>query len=243
MNSQAIEDYLKAIYKLQDRNTIVTTSALAEHIKVSPASATGMIKKLATSNLVKHERYQGVTLTESGKKIALEVIRHHRLLELYLAEALGMSWDKVHDEAEKWEHILSEELEDRIDEILGYPTSDPHGAPIPNRDGIMDDRHVHLLSELLAGDQAIITEVSDDDAEMLRYLGKLQLYPKTEIEVVSIAPFDDLLTIRRKTSDNNETNNDDEDFIIGQSVANCIFVTLMTTKGHLPLSQPAKEKN
>ena len=107
----------------------------------------------------------------------------------------------------------------------------------------MDDRHVHLLSELLAGDQAIITEVSDDNAEMLRYLGKLQLYPKTEIEVVSIAPFDDLLTIRRKTSDNNETNNDDEDFIIGQSVANCIFVTLMTTKGHLPLSQPAKEKN
>ena len=243
MNSQAIEDYLKAIYKLQDRNTIVTTSALAEHIKVSPASATGMIKKLATSNLVKHERYQGVTLTGSGEKIALEVIRHHRLLELYLAEALGMSWDKVHDEAEKWEHILSEELEDRIDEILGYPTSDPHGAPIPSRDGIMDDRHVHLLSELLAGDQAIITEVSDDNAEMLRYLGKLQLYPKTEIEVVSIAPFDDLLTIRRKTSDNNETNNDDEDFIIGQSVANCIFVTLMTTKGYLPLSRPAKEKN
>ena len=111
------EDYLKAIYKLQERNTLVTTSDLAEQIRVSPASATGMIKKLAASNLVKYERYQGVTLTPPGEKIALEVLRHHRLLELYLAEALGVSWDKVHDEAEKWEHILSEELEDKIDEI------------------------------------------------------------------------------------------------------------------------------
>ena len=186
MSSQAVEDYLKAIYKLQLRDSLVTTSALAEYLKVKPASATGMIKKLASSNLVRHERYQGVNLTSPGEKIALEVIRHHRLVELYLAEALNVPWDKVHDEAEKWEHILSEDLEDRIDEILGYPTADPHGAQIPSRDGTIDYRPVYQLSELEVGNRAIITEVRDEDADLLRHLGELKLYPQTEIEVLSI---------------------------------------------------------
>ncbi len=222
MSSQAVEDYLKAIYKLQLRDSLVTTSALAEYLKVKPASATGMIKKLASSNLVRHERYQGVNLTSPGEKIALEVIRHHRLVELYLAEALNVPWDKVHDEAEKWEHILSEDLEDRIDEILGYPTADPHGAQIPSRDGTIDDRPVYQLSELEVGNRAIITEVRDEDADLLRHLGELKLYPQTEIEVVSISPFDMLMTIRSCLESGNSG-----DLVIGQKVASSISVTIL----------------
>ena len=172
-----------------------------------------MIKKLADSNLVSYERYQGVKLTPPGEKIALEVIRHHRLIELYLAEALNVPWDQVHDEAEKWEHILSEDLEDRIDKILGYPTTDPHGAPIPSRDGNIEQRDTNLLSELTQGDNAIIVEVSDDDTDMLRYLGKLELYPQTNIQIISISPFDQLITIR--IIPNKDSNND---FVIGQKV-------------------------
>ena len=220
MNSQAVEDYLKAIYKLQSSQPKVVTSALAEHLGVNPASATGMIKKLAESNLVSYKRYQGVKLTPPGEKIALEVIRHHRLVELYLAEALSVPWDQVHDEAEKWEHILSEDLEDRIDEILGYPTIDPHGAPIPSRDGNIEQRDTSLLSELTQGDSAVIIEVSDDDTDLLRYLGKLQLYPQTIIQIISIAPFDQLITVRVSPNED-DTNN----FVIGQKVAGSILVS------------------
>ena len=220
MNSQAVEDYLKAIYKLQSSQPKVVTSALAEHLGVNPASATGMIKKLAESNLVSYERYQGVKLTPPGEKIALEVIRHHRLVELYLAEALSVPWDQVHDEAEKWEHVLSEDLEDRIDEILGYPTTDPHGAPIPSRDGDIEIRDTEFLSKLAEGDSAVIVEVSDHNTDLLRYLGKLQLYPQTIIRIISIAPFDQLITVRVGLSDD-ATN----DFVIGQKVASSILVS------------------
>ena len=220
MNSQAVEDYLKAIYKLQSSQPKVVTSALAEHLGVNPASATGMIKKLAESRLVSHERYQGVKLTPPGKKIALEVIRHHRLVELYLAEALNVPWDQVHDEAEKWEHVLSEDLEDRIDEILGYPTTDPHGAPIPSRDGDIEIRDTEFLPKLAEGDSAVIVEVSDHDTDLLRYLGKLQLYPQTIIRIISIAPFDQLITVRVGLSDD-ATN----DFVIGQKVASSSLVS------------------
>ena len=220
MSSQAVEDYLKAIYKLQSSQPKVVTSALAEHLGVNPASATGMIKKLAGSNLVSYERYQGVKLTPPGEKIALEVIRHHRLVELYLAEALSVPWDQVHDEAEKWEHVLSEDLEDRIDEILGYPTTDPHGAPIPSRDGDIEIRDTEFLPKLAEGDSAVIVEVSDHDTDLLRYLGKLQLYPQTIIRIISIAPFDQLITVRVGLSDD-ATN----DFVIGQKVASSILVS------------------
>jgi DtxR family Mn-dependent transcriptional regulator len=198
----------------------VVTSALVEHLGVNPASATGMIKKLADSNLVSYERYQGVKLTPPGEKIALEVIRHHRLVELYLAEALNVPWDQVHDEAEKWEHVLSEDLEDRIDEILGYPTTDPHGAPIPSRDGDIEIRDTEFLPKLAEGDSAVIVEVSDHDTDLLRYLGKLQLYPQTIIRIISIAPFDQLITVRVGLSDD-ATN----DFVIGQKVASSILVS------------------
>jgi len=220
MNSQAVEDYLKAIYKLQFSQPTVVTSALVEHLGVNPASATGMIKKLADSNLVSYERYQGVKLTPPGEKIALEVIQHHRLVELYLAEALNVPWDQVHDEAEKWEHVLSEDLEDRIDEILGYPTTDPHGALIPSRDGDIEIRDTEFLPKLAEGDSAVIVEVSDHDTDLLRYLGKLQLYPQTIIRIISIAPFDQLITVRVGLSDD-ATN----DFVIGQKVASSILVS------------------
>lgn len=164
------------------------------------------------------------------RKFALEVIRHHRLVELYLAEALNVPWDKVHDEAEKWEHVLSEDLEDRIDEILGYPTADPHGALIPARDGTIDDRSVYQLSGLVVGNRATITEVSDEDTDLLRYLGELKLYPQTEIEVISISPIDGVMTIRPCLETGNSGN-----LVIGQKVASCISVTI------LQQDEPGKE--
>ena len=183
MHSPAVEDYLKTIFEIEREQGKVATTVLSERLGVAPASVTGMVKKLAEMNLVEHERYQGVTLTPAGRKIALEVIRHHRLVELYLAEALGVPWDRVHDEAEKWEHILSEDLEDRIDALLGHPTTDPHGAPIPTRDGQMARTSPDRLLDLLPGQAAIIDEVSDHDPDLLRRLGDLGLFPATAVTI------------------------------------------------------------
>jgi DtxR family Mn-dependent transcriptional regulator len=196
MQTQAVEDYLKTIFELQVGGSKVSTTALAERLGVAPASVTGMVKKLAELRLLKHEPYHGVELTDTGEKIALEVIRHHRLVESYLAEALGVSWDKVHEEADRWEHVLSEELEDLIAAKLGDPTTDPHGAPIPARDGTMPQSDLKRLSDLEPGETAIIAEVSDHDPEMLRYLGKLGLFPKATVSVVSTAPFEGPVTVK-----------------------------------------------
>jgi len=196
MHTQAVEDYLKAVYELGRSLDKVTTSALAQHLEVAPASVTGMVKKLAELKLVAHRPYKGVTLTEAGEKIALEVIRHHRLVEKYLAEALGVPWDRVHEEAEKWEHVLSEDIEDRIDVLLGHPATDPHGSPIPGRDGTVARRTCVPLSEVEAGQAVTVSEVSDRDAELLRYLGQLGLYPDCRVEVIEKAPFDGPLTVR-----------------------------------------------
>jgi DtxR family Mn-dependent transcriptional regulator len=196
MLSQAIEDYLKAIHFLQLTDKKVSTSAIAERLGVAQASVTGMIKKMAEMRLVEHSPYQGVELTPAGEKIALEIIRHHRLLELYLAEAMGYSWDKVHDEAEKLEHVISEEFEDKIDEFLGRPTADPHGAPIPTKDGQMPAMGGFALSQAEAGDCVVVRMVSDRDAEKLRYFGKMGLYPNIELEVIEKAPFNGPVHIR-----------------------------------------------
>jgi DtxR family Mn-dependent transcriptional regulator len=174
----------------------VSTSSIAGRLGVAQASVTGMIKKMAEMKLVEHSPYQGVTLTEAGEKIALEIIRHHRLLELYLAEAMGYSWDKVHDEAEKLEHVISEEFEEKIDEFLGRPTADPHGAPIPTKDGQMPTFQGFPLSQAEAGAHVIVRMVSDRDAEKLRYLGKIGLYPNSEITVIDLAPFNGPVHIR-----------------------------------------------
>ena len=201
MISGAVQDYLKTIYKLQEDTGVVSTSALAEAMEVAAASVTGMVKKLAGLKLVRHNPYQGVTLTRAGEKMALEVIRHHRLLELYLAEALGYSWDKVHEEAERLEHVISEEFEDKIFEALGRPTRDPHGDPIPAKDGTLVAAEHDRLSDLEPGATGVIRQVSDSDAEMLRYLGTRGLIPNAPVEVLEKAPFNGPVTVKtRETS-------------------------------------------
>ena len=187
--SPAVEDYLKVIYKLQTNDQKVTTSAIAERLGVVPASVTNMIKQLDQMRLLTHTRYQGVELTPLGEKVALEVIRHHRLLELYLTEVLGFSWDKVDAEAETLEHFISEELEERLAVALGHPTHDPHGDPIPSKDGTIEESHHDALSDVESGQSAIIRRVSDRDPEVLRYLSSLGLTPQTHVTILSKAPF------------------------------------------------------
>ena len=200
--TEAIEDYVKAIYSLQHGGgEAVTTSALAERLDVTPGSASGMVKKLAGLGLVDHVPYRGVVLTALGRRLALEVLRHHRLLELYLTEAFGMPWDQVHAEAEKLEHVLSEELEDLIATKLGDPTVDPHGDPIPRRDGSIDEPHTRSLSDLAPGDRAVFLRVSDSDADMLRYLAERDIRPGRELEVVDKQPFGGPLFVRIAGSD------------------------------------------
>jgi DtxR family Mn-dependent transcriptional regulator len=216
MHTQAVEDYLKAIYELQHESDRVATTTLAERLGVAPASVTGMVKKLAGMNLLKHEPYQGVRLTQAGEKIALEVLRHHRLVERYLAEALGVPWDEVHAEADRWEHVLSEDMEDRIDALLGFPTTDPHGAPIPTRDGAMPQGEHLRLADIEPGQRVTILEVSDHDPAMLRYLGDKGLYPDVEVEVIESAPFEGPVTVRLN----------EQQHALGREVANYIFVIL-----------------
>ncbi|MEO0559009.1 MAG: metal-dependent transcriptional regulator [Bacteroidota bacterium] len=187
MPSPAIEDYLKAIYALSRAGEPVSTSDLAERLEIAPASVTGMIKKLATSGLVAHEKYQGARLTEAGRRIAVETIRHHRLVETYLHQALGVPWDKLHAEAETWEHVLSEDLEARMDAVLGHPTVDPHGAPIPTASLELVELDHPPLARLDTGQTATVSQVSDHDPELLRHVGAAGLYPATRFEVESIA--------------------------------------------------------
>ena len=176
MRTESIEDYLKAIYDIQKEMCKVSTNSLSEKLNVAPASVTSMIKKLSLKKLLTHKRYQGVKLTKAGQRIALEVIRHHRLIELYLQEALGVPWDLVHDEAEKWEHVISEDLEERIDKKLGYPISDPHGSPIPKRDGTVIELDSIPLTDLKPGQTGDVAKVSDHDPKLLRYIGDMGLY-------------------------------------------------------------------
>jgi DtxR family transcriptional regulator, Mn-dependent transcriptional regulator len=194
--SNAIQDYLKEIYKLESRGGRATTSAIAKSIGVAPSSATSMLKKLAALGLVEHARYRGVTLTDTGERVALEVIRHHRLLEQYLAQTLGLSIDAVHAEADRLEHALSEELEAKIDAELGFPTHDPHGDPIPDRDLRLVHAEHRTLLDLEPGARASISRVPDGDSELLRYLDELGLVPGSTLELVAYAPFGGPVTIR-----------------------------------------------
>ncbi len=195
MLTHAAEDYLKSIYKLQDKGEKVSTGVLAEFLDVKPASASGMIKKLKTMNLITYERSEGVILTDAGEVIALEIIRHHRLLELYLNKALGVPWDGVHEEAEILEHVISEDVEARMDAFLGYPTSDPHGSPIPDKNGVVKQTESIPMTELNSGQSCVVAEVSDDDSALLRHLGNFNLYPGTTFKVIGVAPFEGPFTI------------------------------------------------
>jgi DtxR family transcriptional regulator, Mn-dependent transcriptional regulator len=195
--TEAIEDYVKAIYSLQHGGEEpVSTSALAERLGVTAGSASGMMKKLDGLGLVDHVPYRGVVLTPLGRRLALEVLRHHRLLELYLSEAFGMPWDQVHAEAEVLEHVLSEELEDLIAAKLGDPRVDPHGDPIPGRDGSIDEPETRSLADLAVGDRALFLRVSDSNPDMLRYLAEREIRPGQELEVTGKQPFGGPLLVR-----------------------------------------------
>jgi DtxR family Mn-dependent transcriptional regulator len=193
--SEAIQDYLKEIYKLQAAGEGATTSAIARRMGVAPSSVTSMLKKLAALGLADHAPYQGVELTDAGGQIALEVIRHHRLLEQYLAQTLGLGIDAVHAEADRLEHVISEELESRIDQALGYPTHDPHGDPIPDAALNVERPELRSLDALEPGEAATVKRIPDGDAGLLRYLAELDLLPGCLVTVRSAAPFGGPVTI------------------------------------------------
>lgn len=214
MLTQAMQDYLKAIYKLGERGTTVTTNDLARELRIAAASVTNMLKRLNEMNLVSHVSYKGVALTEAGRKAALEIIRHHRLLELYLTEALGYSWDKVHDEAEHLEHHISEEFEDRIAAMLGDPTYDPHGDPIPTKDGTVPPAFNRTLSSVAVGETVTVRRVSDAQPDFLRYCAEIGLVPSVMTRVVAQTPANHTMTLAIGSAQH----------VIGSSAAEQIFV-------------------
>ncbi len=193
--SPAHEDYVKAIYMLHARGVEVTNSALANHLKVAPASATNMVKKLSELGLVTYEPYQTIGLTAAGEIVALEMLRHHRLLELYLHDKLNLPWEQVHDEAERLEHVISEVLEDAIAAALGDPTVDPHGDPIPSKDGTVETTAGAPLSTARIDQPYTVMRVLLQEPERLIYLGSLGLYPNAQVIVRKRAPFDGPLLI------------------------------------------------
>lgn len=215
MVGAAVQDYLKVIYKLSLSEQRCTPSLVAERMAVSAAAVTKMVKRLQELNLATYTRSQEIELTSAGQKIALEMIRHHRLLELYLMEALGYTWDQVDSEAEKLEHVISEEFEDRIDAFLGYPTHDPHGDPIPTKDGHLDLVRHETLASLQPGDSAVVRRVTDGDPAMLRYLGALGLYPETAVEMLAQEPYGGPLRVRVSGKEQH----------VGRELADNVFVS------------------
>jgi DtxR family transcriptional regulator, Mn-dependent transcriptional regulator len=183
--TQAQEDYLKALYRLHGDSRAVPTGELAERLGISPASVSEMVVRLSDQGLVSHDRYHGQRLTTEGKRVAVELVRHHRLLEMFLVKALGYSWDEVHEEAERLEHVISEQMEERIFQLLGRPELDPHGHAIPSRDGVVETVSERPLSECREGEQVVIRVVSDDDPELLRELQRRELVPGRRLKVVA----------------------------------------------------------
>lgn len=218
--SRAVEDYLKAIRHLQREGAPVSTSALAQQLDRSPASVTNMIKNLAELGLVEHVPYHGVQLSEEGEREALSIIRRHRVIEAYLIERLGYSWDRVHAEAERLEHAASDELVERMATVLGHPELDPHGSPIPTAEGEVSEPRHPPLSSLDTGATATVREVSDADEGRLRYLAELGLYPGTRVEIVAREPFEGPIRVRIEGRDRS----------LGRSLAEIVRVE--------PISEP-----
>ncbi len=189
------QDYVKAIYKLQQENDIVSTTSLAASLGITPASVSGMLRKLSRAKMLVHRPYKGVRLTEKGRRAALQVVRRHRLIELFLVETLGLPWDDVHEEAERLEHAISDDVLDRIDVLLGHPDSDPHGAPIPSPTGDIADRNTTRLADLEVGQRGKVCEVSDDDSSLLRHLAEIGLTPGSSVRVDARFSFDGTLEV------------------------------------------------
>jgi DtxR family Mn-dependent transcriptional regulator len=209
LRTEAVENFLKTVYVLQQQVDPVPTTLLAQALKIKAPSVTDMVKRLAglddeekpSTPLLEYEKYHGVRLSPTGEKIALEVIRHHRLIELYLSQALGYSWDEVHEEADRLEHVISEQLEARIAAALGNPEIDPHGDPIPALDGTIPNRELTLLAELPIDRQGIVSRIIDQSPEVLRYLSDLGLVPGAQIMLTERAPLNDTITIRLGSQD------------------------------------------
>lgn len=212
-----MQDYLKAIYQLEERGEDATPKALAEALDVTPASASNMAKRLAEIDLVEHERYKGVELTAAGELAALEVIRHHRLLELFLVETLGVPWDEVHEEAEVLEHHISEKLEARIAERLGHPERDPHGDPIPSLNGEIDAQDGVALTDASPSATVRLLRVGDQDPDVLQFLGDQGLFPGAEVEVTRVDPNAGVVAVEV----------DGEDVHIGMHVARAVRVDVV----------------
>ncbi|HJU64329.1 MAG TPA: metal-dependent transcriptional regulator [Gemmatimonadaceae bacterium] len=191
-----VEDYLKVIYEIERATGAAATNDIAQRLAIAPASVSGMVRRLADQGLLEHERYRGVRLTDAGRRVALRTIRRHRVIEAYLTRALGYPWDRVHDEAERLEHAASDELIDRMASAIGEPTTDPHGAPIPTREGEIDERELLTLADLQPRQRGTIVQVSDDDAPRLRYLAELGLVPGAQVTMVERAPYGGPLRLR-----------------------------------------------
>lgn len=191
-----VEDYLKVIFELESAAGVAGTNEIAAELGFAPASVSGMVRRLAEQRLITHERYRGVKLTKSGRRAALRTIRRHRVIEAYLTRALGMPWDRVHDEAERLEHAASDELVDRMAAAIGEPTTDPHGAPIPTREGTLEEPPLRTLAEIRVGERVSVQRVGDRDPGQLRYLAELGITPGRQLEVVSRAPFDGPIELR-----------------------------------------------
>lgn len=194
------EDYLKIIYEIERDGGAAGTNDIAARLNIAPASVSGMIRRLAGQDLLRHERYRGVRLTATGRAAALRTLRRHRILECYLTQVLGYDWDRVHEEAERLEHTASDELIDRMSNALGNPTVDPHGAPIPTREGTVDERRHASLADLAIGERARVIRMADEDGGFLRYLADIGITPGTEIELRQRAPYDGPLTVRVGTA-------------------------------------------
>jgi DtxR family Mn-dependent transcriptional regulator len=216
--TQSIQNYLKHIYELSESGSTASTNDLAGRLNIAPASVTGMLQRLASSKppLVVYKKHQGVTLTKAGQKAALEVIRHHRLLELYLVRALGYSWDEVHEEACKLEHVISEDFEARIASALGNPTRDPHGELIPTVDLTMPSDESRPLASLRTDETAVVKRVSDDDPALLRHLQEIGVVPEAKVTVKNFSEFDGNLTLKVEGQKSN--------VVLGTMVTNQIFV-------------------
>ena len=193
-----VEDYLKAIFEREAEGGVAGTNEIAGALGIAPASVSGMIRRLVDQGLITHERYRGVRLTKAGRRAALRTIRRHRIIESYLTTALGYPWDRVHDEAERLEHAASDELIDRMAEAIGEPTTDPHGAPIPTREGTLQDDEPSLvaLASVAPGSRVSIVRVGDRDPQQLRYLAELGIVPGTRVNVLDHAPFDGPISLR-----------------------------------------------
>jgi DtxR family Mn-dependent transcriptional regulator len=219
--TRVIEDYLKTIYDLTASNDRASTNQIAERMGVTPASVTNMIQKLAATDppLLDYRKHRGVKLTPDGKKVALEIIRHHRLLEMFLHQTLGYSWDEVHEEADRLEHVISEDLEERIATSLGDPRHDPHGDPIPTRELHLPESSEEMLSLVRPSQVVVVQRVRDSDPELLRYLSEMGIEPEAQLKVVDYSPFDNNLSV--------QIGDRKEPVVLGLRVTSQVFVEVV----------------